>query len=95
MSFIDNIKVRARKNMMTIVLPESEDRRTYEAAAKTLRKEMQYRYFAAKKRSKNSEGFDITNAVIVDPNKTESFQATSIFLVNLEARVMTQLQEKY
>ena len=36
MAFIDTIKERARQNLMTIVLPESEDRRTYEAAAKTL-----------------------------------------------------------
>ena len=34
MSFIEEIKERARKNRKTIVLPESEDRRIYEAAAK-------------------------------------------------------------
>ena len=30
MSFIEEIKERARKNRKTIVLPESEDRRIYE-----------------------------------------------------------------
>ena len=37
MSFIDDIKVRARKNIKTIVLPEAEDRRVLEAAATTLK----------------------------------------------------------
>ena len=36
MGFIDDIKVRARQNMKTIVLPETEDRRVLEAAAITL-----------------------------------------------------------
>ncbi len=31
MGFIDVIKERARSNKKTIVLPETEDRRTYEA----------------------------------------------------------------
>ena len=33
MGFIDVIKERAKANLKTIVLPETEDRRTYEAAA--------------------------------------------------------------
>ncbi|MBO4421011.1 MAG: phosphate acetyltransferase, partial [Lachnospiraceae bacterium] len=37
MSFIDDIKARARKNIKTIVLPEAEDRRVLEAAATTLK----------------------------------------------------------
>ena len=32
MGFIDNIKERAKKDIKTIVLPESMDRRTFEAA---------------------------------------------------------------
>ena len=32
MGFIDTIKARARENKKTIVLPETEDRRTYLAA---------------------------------------------------------------
>ena len=32
MSFIDNIKERAKKDKKTIVLPESMDKRTMEAA---------------------------------------------------------------
>ena len=36
MGFIDIIKEKARNNKKTIVLPETEDRRTFEAAAKIL-----------------------------------------------------------
>ena len=37
MSFIDGIKERAKQNIKTIVLPESEDPRTLEAASKVLK----------------------------------------------------------
>ena len=37
MGFIDVIKERARSNMKTIVLPETEDMRTIEAAATILK----------------------------------------------------------
>lgn len=36
MSFIDGIKERAKKDIKTIVLPESEDERTLRATAKIL-----------------------------------------------------------
>ena len=37
MGFIDVIKERAKSNKKTIVLPETEDRRTYEATAQILK----------------------------------------------------------
>ena len=37
MSFIDEIKARAKENIKTIVLPESEDIRTYKAAEQVLK----------------------------------------------------------
>ena len=37
MSFIEGIKARAKQNLKTIVLPETEDRRVMEAAAITLK----------------------------------------------------------
>lgn len=40
MGFIDTIKERARADKKTIVLPESEDRRTYEAAAQILAEDL-------------------------------------------------------
>ena len=38
MGFIDVIKEKAKADKKVIVLPESEDRRTYEAAAQILKK---------------------------------------------------------
>ena len=40
MGFIDTIKERARADKKTIVLPESMDRRTWEAAEKILKEEI-------------------------------------------------------
>ena len=37
MGFIDVIKERARADKKVLVLPESEDRRTYEAAAQIMK----------------------------------------------------------
>ena len=37
MSFIDTIKERAKQDLKTIVLPESEDIRTYKAAEQVLK----------------------------------------------------------
>ena len=37
MAIIDVLKEKAKADKKTIVLPESEDRRTYEAAAKILK----------------------------------------------------------
>ena len=36
MAFIDDIKARAKADKKTIILPESMDRRTFEAAAEIL-----------------------------------------------------------
>ena len=71
MSFIETIKERARKEIKTIVLPESEDRRTYEAAATTL-KEGNAKLILigdAETVKKNSEGLDISGVTVVDPLK--------------------------
>ena len=71
MSFIEEIKARARMNLKTIVLPESEDRRIYEAAAKTL-EEGNANIIIIGKESvirKKSTGLDISKATCVDPEK--------------------------
>ena len=41
MAFIDDIKAKAKTDVKTIVLPESMDKRTYEAAVKIVRKAWQ------------------------------------------------------
>ena len=45
MGFIDEIKKKAKADLKTIVLPETEDRRTYEAAAQILKEEIADRGF--------------------------------------------------
>lgn len=97
MSFIDDIKIRARKNMKTIVLPESEDRRTYEAAAKTLEEGNANLIIIGSEEvvKKNSEGLDISKAVIVDPNKSEKLESYIERLVELrKAKGMTAEKAK-
>ncbi len=92
MGFIDDIKVRARKNIKTIVLPETEDRRTLEAAATTL-KEGNARIVLVGSDEvieKNAQGLDISKAERIDPNKTDKLQSYIDKLVELrQAKGMT------
>ena len=69
MAFIDKIKEQAKQNKKRIVLPESMDRRTFEAAAEVLKDGIADLIIIGSKEEveKNSEGFDITGATIVDP----------------------------
>lgn len=69
MAVIDQIKKRARLDVKTIVLPEGMDRRTYEAAAITLREEIANLIIIAtpEEVEKNSKGLDIGNATIINP----------------------------
>ena len=76
MAFIDEIKARAKADKKTIVLPETEDVRTYQAAEAVLREGTADLILVGSKEEieKNGAGFDLTGAVIVDPatsDKTE------------------------
>lgn len=80
MGFIDKIKERAMSDKKTIVLPETEDVRTYEAAEAVLKQGVANLILVGSKAEieKNGKGFDISGAVIVDPavsEKTESYVA--------------------
>lgn len=97
MGFIDDIKVRARQNMKTIVLPESMDRRTFEAAAKTLAEGNANLVIVGTQEEikKNSEGLDISKATIVDPNTSDKLSAYIDKLVELrQAKGMTPEKAK-
>lgn len=97
MGFIDDIKVRARKNMKTIVLPESMDRRTFEAAAKTLAEGNANLVIIGSQEEvkKNSEGLDISKATIVDPNTSDRLSAYIDKLVELrQSKGMTPEKAK-
>ncbi len=78
MAFIDNIKNRAKADKKTIVLPESMDRRTFEAAEKILKEDIADLIIIGTKEEieKNSKGLDISKAKIIDPftyEKTEEY----------------------
>ena len=85
MGFIDVIKAKAKQNLKTIVLPETEDIRTYEAAANVLKEGTAKIVLVGSKEEieKNGAGFDISGAIIVDPatcDKTESYIAKLVEL---------------
>jgi len=85
MGFIDVIKAKAKENLKTIVLPETEDKRTYEAAANVLKEGTAKIVLVGSKEEieKNGAGFDISGATIVDPatfEKTEEYIAKLVEL---------------
>ncbi len=69
MGFIDEIKEKARADRKTIVLPESMDKRTFEAAEKILKEGIANIVLIGtpEEIEKNGEGFDLSGAQIVDP----------------------------
>ncbi len=92
MSFIDDIKVRARKNIKTIVLPEAEDRRVLEAAATTLKEGNAKIVLLGDPAdiAKLGEGLDLSAATIINPKTAEKLQAYIDKLVELrQAKGMT------
>ena len=77
-SFIEKIKERAKQDKKTIVLPESMDRRTFEAAAQVLKEDIANLIIIGTEEeiAKNSEGLDISKAKIINPStyeKTEDY----------------------
>ena len=76
MAFIDDIKAKAKDDKKTIVLPESMDTRTFEAAEKILKEGIADLIIIGtpEEISKYGAGFDITGAKIVDPFKDENKQ---------------------
>ncbi len=76
--FLDTIKERARKDKKTIVLPESMDARTFEAAEKILKEDIANLIIIGtpEEIEKYGKGFDISGATIIDPytyEKTEEY----------------------
>ena len=73
MNFIESVKERAKRDKKRIVLPESMDRRTMEAADTILREGIADITIIGtpEEISKNSEGLDISRATIIDPNTSE------------------------
>jgi len=97
MGFIDVIKERARSNKKTIVLPETEDRRTYEAAAQVLKEGIANVVLVGSEEAvkEGSAGLDLTGAIIVDPVTSDKTPAYIDKLVELrKSKGMTPEQAK-
>ena len=71
MGFIDVIKERARADKKVIVLPESEDRRTYEAAAQIMKEGIADIVIVGTEEqvAEVGAGLDLTGVTVVDPAK--------------------------
>ncbi|HWT75198.1 MAG TPA: phosphate acetyltransferase [Mobilitalea sp.] len=97
MGFIDGIKERAKLNMKTIVLPETEDKRTLVAADKILAEGVANIILVGKKEAieAGSQGLDLSKATIIDPETTEKLQGYIDLLVELrKSKGMTPEQAK-
>ena len=93
MGFIDDIKARAKTSKKTIVLPETEDIRTYEAAEAVLKEGTANLILVGSEEeiAKNKGSVDISGATIVDPAKSEKTDAYIAKLVELrEKKGMTE-----
>ena len=88
MAFIDEIKAKAKSNKKTIVLPETMDKRTFDAAEKILKEGIADIVLIGtpEEIAKNSEGFDISGAVVVDPFNDPNKQKYIDKFVELRAK---------
>ncbi|MBQ4271021.1 MAG: hypothetical protein II718_04295, partial [Clostridiales bacterium] len=76
MAFIDEIKAKAKADKKTIVLPESMDTRTFDAAEKILKEGIADLIIIGtpEEIEKYGKGYDISGAKIVDPFNDENKQ---------------------
>lgn len=97
MGFIDEIKVRAKADIKTIVLPETEDARTYKAAEAILKDKTANLILVGSKEEieKNGAGFDLSGAAFVDPALSDKTAGYIAKLVELrQKKGMTEEQAK-
>ena len=99
MSFIEQIKQRASKELKTILLPEAEDLRTLKATEKVLKEKYADIILIGNekeiKQKAEENQIDITGAKIVDPNNSEKYDEYVNLLYELRKnKGMTQEQAK-
>ena len=99
MAFIDGIKERAKANIKTIVLPESEDARTLEAASKVIEQKIAKVILVGNPDKINADakalGLDLSDIPMVDPANCDKFDAYVAKLVELrQAKGMTEEKAK-
>ena len=97
MGFIDSIKERAKQNKKTIVLPESMDRRTWEAVEIILKEGIANVIVLGtpEECEANSKGLDVAGATVIDPNTAAELPAYIDKLVELrQSKGMTPEEAK-
>lgn len=97
MRFIDEIKRKAKQQKQTIVLPETGDIRTLEAASKILAEDIANIVLIGNKEDiiKKAEGLDLSNAVIIDPVTFEKLEAYTDSLADIrKSKGMTKAEAK-
>ncbi len=95
--FLDTIKERARKDKKTIVLPESMDSRTFEAAEKILKEDIANLIIIGtpEEVEKYGKGYNIDGATVIDPytyEKTEEY--LNLFVELRKAKGLTYEEAK-
>ncbi len=85
MEFIDEVKERARRKKKTIVLPETEDMRTLEAASQILKEEVANLVLIGNEDEmiNNKANLDLSGASFIDPAKSDKLESYIELLVEL------------
>lgn len=96
-AFLDSIKNRAKLDKKTIVLPESMDRRTFEAAETILKEDIANLIIIGtpEEVEANSKGLDISKATIINPftyEKTDDY--LNLFVELRKSKGLTYEQAK-
>ena len=96
-TFLEKIKIRAKADKKTIILPESMDRRTFEAAEIVLKEDIANIIIIGtpEEVAENSKGLDISKATIIDPftyEKTEEY--LNLFVELRKSKGLTYEQAK-
>lgn len=101
MSFINDIKEKAKKDLKTIVLPEASDARVVGAAAVSLKEEYANIVLVGNETEirniANENNYDISNATIIDPktsSKTDSYAEMLYELRKAKGMTLEEAKEK-
>lgn len=90
MSFIDGIKEKAKQDLKTIVLPETEDERTIRAAAKVAEEKTANLVLLGNEETVKADaakyGVSLDGVTIIDPNTAEKLDAYVALLTELRAK---------
>lgn len=97
--FLERIKERAKADKKTVVLPESMDRRTFEAAEKILKEDIANIIIIGtpEEVAENSKGLDISKATVIDPftyEKTEEYLKLFVELRKSKGLTYEQAREQ-